>query len=116
MTRGEQGRQQRICEQVQMSQYLKLNHVLKPNEYQGCEFDALTIDYFNPQKIDRDMHSFFITKVKYARTQMVFKNQGKFIELQQRIELWIKRDQEIQDILMPYFISSLDQREKSKMQ
>ena len=61
------------------------------------------------------MQNFFITKVKYARTQMVFKNQGKFIELQQRIELWILKDQEIQDILMPYFMNSLDEREKAKL-
>ena len=49
---GQFNKDKRICESMQISNYVKLNHVLVPQHYQGCNFDAIEIDYYNHKKKD----------------------------------------------------------------
>mgnify|MGYP006094426213 CR=1 FL=1 len=56
---------------MQVSNYIKLNHVLEPKNYQGCNFDPLEIDYYNPRKKDATQREFFKVKTKFARQQIV---------------------------------------------
>lgn len=109
---GQLNKDRRICESMQISNYLKLNHVLVPHHYQGCNFDAIEIDYYNHKKSDKIQRDFYIVKSKFARQQSAQRYQGKYIELLTRVERWIFNNPKVQNHLLPYFFQNIDEKQK----
>ena len=97
---------------MQISSYVKLDHVLEPKRYQGCNFDALEVGFYNHKKKDLIQSEFFIVKMKFARLQSQYRYNGKLQELLTRVERWIQDDLEVQNRLLPYFWSQIDEKEK----